>query len=153
MATRCQIGFYRKEPKTDKDLDNHEALLYQHYDGYPENVIRKIMPVLKDFDEHTGLSDIEYASAWLIARLKTDYLSMGISKNFHFDIQYYYAVYKEGVKVYEASWDDEGPDTKPNIKFILIARHLFSDQSDECEHEWHCMKCGATMDSDGGIIR
>ena len=100
MSTRCQIGFY--EPK-EKDLNNFEALIYRHCDGYPDRVLPDIMPILKDFQDNRGLTDIEYASAWLVAKLKTDYLNIGICKGFHGDIEYFYAIYPDEVKVYDIS--------------------------------------------------
>lgn len=47
MSTRCQIGFYEAE---EKDLDNFEALIYRHSDGYPDTehgVLAAIVPFLQ----------------------------------------------------------------------------------------------------------
>jgi len=107
MSTRCQIGFYEKE---ETDLNNFQALIYRHCDGYPDTmhgVIAGIKPILEDFDKNRGLFDIEYASAWLVAKLKVDYLDIGISKDFHGDIEYFYAVYQDRIEVYETPWDSD----------------------------------------------
>lgn len=147
MSTRCQIGFYNGEPKDDKSLDNHQALIYRHWDGYPEAVLQDIMPELIEFNENRGLCDIEYASAWLVAKLKKDYLNIGISKDFHWDIEFYYAVFEAGVKVYSAwtEYDRINPITqKENINFKLIETILFCDYKEKaCSHEWKCSKCNS----------
>ena len=97
MSTRCQIGFYEPE---SKDLNDFEALIYRHCDGYPEGVLPVIVPILKDFDIKRGLGDVEYSSAWLVAKLKDGYINIGICKDFHGDIAYFYAVYPDRVEVY-----------------------------------------------------
>jgi hypothetical protein len=38
MSTRCQIGFYPEKPTKDT-LQNPDALIYKHSDGYPEGVV------------------------------------------------------------------------------------------------------------------
>ena len=97
MATRSQIGFYEKGDK----LSEPTALIYRHWDGYPESVLPEIIPVLQDFDQCRGLYDAEFASAWLVAELK-DYLgNIGISKTLHGDIEYYYAVYPGRIEIYK----------------------------------------------------
>ena len=109
MSTRCQIGFYEPEVK---DLNQWEALIYRHSDGYPDTqhgVIATVVPILKQFDKDRGLDDIEYASAWLVAKLKTDYLNIGISKGFHGDIEYFYAVYPDRMEVYDTQTMDSDP--------------------------------------------
>ena len=108
MATRAQIGFYEKEPKTNKEIEkNHEALIYRHWDGNPESVLEDITPILKDFDKKRGLDDIEYASAWLVAKLKDDYTDIGISKNLHGDIEYLYVIFNNKMNVYSVKTDWE----------------------------------------------
>jgi hypothetical protein len=105
MSTRCQIGFYESKPEK---LDQWEALIYRHSDGYPDSehgVLATVLPILHDFDKNRGLDDAEYAAAWLVARLKTDYLNIGISKEFHGDIEFYYVVYPSQVDVYKVGYD------------------------------------------------
>ena len=109
MSTRCQIGFYEPEAK---DLNDFEALIYRHCDGYPDTehgVLAAIVPILQDFNDNRGLDDLEYASAWLVSKLKTDYLNIGICKAFHGDIEFFYAVYPDRMEVY----DTNGMDTNP----------------------------------------
>lgn len=107
MATRSQVGFYNTEPKTDEELEkNWRVLVYRHWDGYPDGVLPELLPIVRDFHKNRGLSDAEYAGAWLVAKWKDDYLNIGISKGFHSDIEYFYAVSPTSVKVYEANmWD------------------------------------------------
>lgn len=114
MSTRCQIGFY--EPETE-DLNKWEALIYRHSDGYPDTehgVVATIKPILDDFNTNRGLDDLEYASAWLVAKLKGGYLNIGICKDFHGDIEYYYAVYPDKLEVYQVKWDAEYNHLDPN---------------------------------------
>lgn len=101
MSTRCQIGFYEQEEGVA--LKDFEALIYRHMDGYPESVLPMIVPILKDFKKNRGLGDVEYASAWLVAKLKDDYLNIGICKAFHADIEYFYAVYPDKLVVYDVT--------------------------------------------------
>lgn len=113
MSTRCMIGFYEPEAVS---LVDFVALIYRHCDGYPGKlnekgeeveygVLSDIMPILKDFNENRGLGDVEYASAWLVAKLKKDYLNIGICRAFHGDIEYFYAVYPDKVVIYETPFD------------------------------------------------
>lgn len=104
MSTRCQIGFYEPE---SKNLEDFETLIYRHCDGYPEGVLPVIVPILKDFDIKRGLNDVEYSSAWLVAKLKDGYINIGICKDFHGDIEYFYAVYPDRVDVYETPFDSD----------------------------------------------
>jgi len=107
MGTRCQLGFY--EPG-EKDFNKYQALIYQHYDGYPEGIYPEIMPILDDFNKGRGMSDLEYASAWLVAKIKTDFLNVGICNSFHQDIEFFYAIYPDRVECYEIDcqkrWDN-----------------------------------------------
>jgi hypothetical protein len=97
MSTRCQIGMYEYD---NNKLSEWDALIYKHSDGYPEGIIPLIIPILADFEKNRGLDDIEYASSWLVYGLKKEqvengsnpYLQIGICKDFHDDIAYYYAV-------------------------------------------------------------
>ena len=114
MSTRCQIGFYESG---EEDLSKFEALIYRHCDGYPGKlneykggkveygVLSDIMPILRDFNKNRGLGDVEYASAWLVAKLKGEYTNIGICRVFHADIEYFYAVYPDKVDVYETPFD------------------------------------------------
>lgn len=108
MSTRSQIGFY--EP--NKPLNKPTALIYRHMDGYPEGVLPDIMPILKDFDRNRGLGDVEYSSAWMVAKLKTDYLNVGICRSLHGDIEWFYAVYPDHVDIYDIPFSRNGPSFK-----------------------------------------
>ena len=110
-GTRCQIGFYSFPSTTNMHnlLDKWEVLLYRHCDGYPEGILPDILPILADFHKNRGLSDWEYASAWLCSKLKTDYLGIGICNQFHGDIEYYYAIFPNGIiQVYDVrnGWEE-----------------------------------------------
>jgi len=120
MSTRCQIGFYEDG---EKNLQNFEALIYRHCDGYPDSehgVIATVVPILKGFDKERGLDDIEYASAWLVKELKTDVLNIGICKFFHVDIEYFYAVYPDRLDVYETTfgWNSNDDGCKETSKWL-----------------------------------
>lgn len=133
MSTRCQIGFYEA---SEKDLNNFQALIYRHSDGYPgtpdgkENgVLADIVPFLKWFDTKRGLDDTEYVSARLLQYLcdkhdewarecaktheytvenpgLTGFLGYGICKSMHGDINYYYAVYPDQLEVWKPTHGD-----------------------------------------------
>ena len=117
MSTRCQIAFYTGH---DKDLPQFDALIYRHWDGYPSGVLPDLLPVLRDFHQHRGLGDVEYASAWLVSRWKNYYLNIGISKWFHGDIEWLYAVYPDGkVDVYKVEgYGDERQFTLADRKKV-----------------------------------
>lgn len=125
MSTRSQIGFYESKPK---DLNNFNALIYRHSDGYPEGVLPNIIPFLKWWKSGRGLTDTEYVSARLLQWLCNEYdrhgaefdkeagrtvttneytgtLGHGICKNFHGDIEYFYAIYPYSVDVYDTPFD------------------------------------------------
>ncbi len=126
MSTRCQIGFYTEKP-TKKTIKEPEALIYRHSDGYPDTengVLECILPFLKWWKTARGISDTEYISARLLQYMANKYdqqtieiekefkteksevnltgtLGHGISKHFHYDIEYYYAIYPDMLEVYD----------------------------------------------------
>jgi hypothetical protein len=122
MATRCQIVFQDEERPTKKTkLSEPHCIIYRHWDGYPDGVLPDIMPILEDFDKDRGLGDIEYASAWLVAKLKVDLLNIGISKNYHLDIEYIYEIFTGGeIRVWSVNmgdwWGRKTDDTKNEVK-------------------------------------
>lgn len=122
MSTRCQIGIYYMNSK----LKNPEVLLYKHSDGYPEETIPLLKRYVKRFLKRRHW-DVEYLGARLIQSLTNEYdrsgkksakqlgypyynrmLGFGISKELHYDINYYYALYIDRIDVYEANgnWND-----------------------------------------------
>lgn len=111
MSTRSQIGFYKER---NSKLKSWEALIYRHSDGYPEGVLPDIIPFLRWWKGSRGISDLEYCSARLLQYLCNQYdgtdivnkdytgtLGHGICNQFHGDIEYFYFVYPNGVKVYD----------------------------------------------------
>lgn len=142
MSTRSQIGFYDKEP-TQKTLKKFEALIYRHSDGHPSAVLPEIILFLKWWGSERGISDTEYCSARLLQWLCNQYddysikflkklnppqhlsndlsagytgtLGYGICKNFHGDIEYYYAIYPSKMQVYSVGFD------KPSEGWKLLA--------------------------------
>lgn len=77
MSTRCQIGFYSKK---EQKIDDFEALIYRHSDGYPGKpdgteygVLEDIMPFLNWFAGARGISGVEYVSARLLQYLCNQY--------------------------------------------------------------------------------
>ena len=103
MSTRAMIGFYEKKEFVLKDV---QIVIYRHFDGYPEGVLKDIVPILKDFDKNRGLDSVEYSAAWLVAKLKDNYLNIGICYNpdNHSDVEYYYAVTPYEVVVYRVCY-------------------------------------------------
>lgn len=120
MSTRSQIGFYRAG---EKDFNKFEALLYRHSDGYPSRVLPDILPFLIWRRKTIGI-DIEYCSARLLQylcniydkerkvfakkmgykyefRAFTGIYNYGISKDFRFDIEYFYKIYPDFIEVYD----------------------------------------------------
>jgi hypothetical protein len=121
MSTRSQIGFYKNK---EQSFDEPDVLIYKHSDGYPEGVIPLLKEFCKMFKERRGLDDTEYAGAWYVYELinehvnhmkefkkETNYtnipddgmdcLSHGIVKGFQWDIDFYYRVHPNEIKVYE----------------------------------------------------
>jgi len=138
MSTRCQVGFYKKNCKVNL-LKDYEALLYHHCDGYPENMIPDMAPLLINFNIHRGINDLEYAAACLITYWKIgyssksyvkkqgyrgkapffNYLSVGICSSFHGDIDYFYAIYDDGIiEVYRIKLEGDFDIKKKS--FILM---------------------------------
>ncbi len=121
MSTRAQIGFYRQE---ETNLNNWEVLLYQHSDGYPDGVLPDVIPFLRWWSRARGISDIEYCSARLLQYLcnkideennkkspkgRMGTVGYGICKDFHGDIEYYYAIFPDRLEAYQI------PITAPEI--------------------------------------
>jgi hypothetical protein len=119
MATRSQVGFYKSG---ETQLDNWDALIYRHWDGYPEAVLPELMPILNDFNKSRGLDDTEYASAWLVAQWKKDMLNIGISKWFHGDLDFFYAVYPDKVDVYAVTGLDADFSKKQGLKLVKTVK-------------------------------
>lgn len=116
MSTRSQIAFYGDK---EQELKSWDALIYKHSDGYPEGVLPLLEKFCRAFDKQRGLSDAEYASAWYLiwlgkereenlARYRKDstampgfdFIGLGISKDLHGDIEYFYAVYPDRIEVH-----------------------------------------------------
>jgi hypothetical protein len=143
MSTRCQIGFYESKAQP---INQWEALLYRHSDGYPgeankpnSGVIPDILPLLKDFAKTRGLSDVESASAQILYHLiaetqrhraefragtklpeyKNDYTGHGICKDFHGDIEFFYRIYPNALEVYEVPFHAQ--DGPPELWKLLQA--------------------------------
>jgi len=103
MSTRSQIGFYEKG---EEDLTKWEALLYRHCDGYPSGMLPELQPFLAAFAEERGLDDTEYAAARCMGHfcaIHKGATGYGICKNFHGDIEYFYAVYPDRLDVYSVT--------------------------------------------------
>lgn len=147
MSTRCQIGFYEKEPlncHTDCWLDKYLALIYRHSDGYPEGVLLDLIPFLQWFDLNRGLGDTEYVSARTLQYLCNQYdersypyyksdagysnaytgiLGHGICNSFHGDIEYYYAVTPKALYVYSCNMDERPEHWKLLSRIDLSLKH------------------------------
>jgi len=148
MSTRCHIAFYENE--TDP-LENWEVLLYRHSDGYPDTehgVVADIVPFLEDFHANRGLGDTEYAGACLMAWFKLgywnrladypenkaskifDFVGHGICKDLHGDIEFFYAVSPQSLRVFAVPFephDYEIGERAQFRRFKEIPKH---------RHEW-----------------
>jgi hypothetical protein len=133
MSTRCQIGFYEEENtdllKPDILLYRHSDGYPGTVNGKKYGVLTDLVPFLKLFHKRRSLIDIEYAAAWTLHHLISihvenakdyykdhpnyqkhqehkdgiDCLENGICKEFHRDIEYYYAVQGAKLTVYEVN--------------------------------------------------
>ena len=149
MSTRCQIAVFEGSIK-DK-LENQDflakdwrVLLYRHSDGYPEGVLPDILPFIKEFDRVRG-HDTEYLGACLCAYLKywhcgeaqkqyphhnlkingfeISVLSAGISKAIHWDIEFFYAIDKDNLYIFDVTLTKE--DT---MLFKLLSSHKITEE-------------------------
>lgn len=162
MSTRCQIGFYEEE---EKDLSKFEALLYRHSDGYPDTeygVVAAVLPFLKWWANGRGVHDFEYCAARLLQYLCNEYdgrtasyrneansvfapetpeeftgtLGHGISKHFHGDIEYLYAIRPSRVEVYEVGdmWNAES-DSEINkcasLQKVVMIADISNDRNEK----------------------
>lgn len=139
MSTRAHIGFFEKEP-TEAERTKPEVLIYKHSDGYPEGTLPQLVEFCVSFNRERGLRDTEYATArcvqfmtnydddgmreWYaetptMGTYKQSYLGYGVGTGFHGDIEYYYVVTPEEIKVYEVSYDYEAEDREKRITPIL----------------------------------
>ena len=146
MSTRCQIGFYSERP-TKENLNNWESLIYRHSDGYPEGVIPDIQPFLEWWSQHRGLANVEYASARLLQWMCNQYdeagdywdkqanrpitpreftgeLGHGICNQFHWDIEFYYVIYPNGIDVYKATFVEDNDPIFTLIQEIKIGQEV-----------------------------
>lgn len=118
MSTRCQIGVYSDE---SPDLKKPTALLYKHYDGYPEGTLPLIEEATNEFLAKRGFYDDEYLAARIMEKLlATDpggCTGFGICNQFHGDIEFFYAITPSGISVNEVSGEN---------KFHEISKHLFT---------------------------
>jgi hypothetical protein len=141
MSTRCQIGFYEQDNdnllKPAALLYRHSDGYPGTVSGSKYGVLPDLIPFLKAFHKRRGLDDTEYAAAWtmhhlidhhvkLIKELRAnaesnkdyfpedgkDFLGHGICKDFHGDIEYYYAVQGTTVNVFEVHWPVEDKEPK-----------------------------------------
>lgn len=101
MSTRCQIGFYDNPASS---LDDPAALIYRHSDGYPQGehgVLATLVPLVQTYFIRRGFYDAEYMAAFVLSAWNKDsVIDYGITQNLHEDIEYYYAVSSNKVKVY-----------------------------------------------------
>lgn len=110
MSTRSQIGFYDTD---EQPLEKPSTIVYRHCDGYPDTehgVVATVLPIIKEFIEGRGFWDIEYLPAWVVAKLKEDFLNIGIcgrDHDLHGDIEYYYAVRPASFTVYSAGYSSD----------------------------------------------
>lgn len=103
MSTRSQIAFYESP---EAKLEEPEALLYRHSDGYPSGVLPDIMPFLEWWAQGRGISDIEYCSARLLQWLTNQY--------------------DKGSMDFNRDWIKKGLDTSGRLKQELAEAEKFT---------------------------
>lgn len=121
MSTRCQIGVYENDEKKFREF---EALIYKHSDGYPSATLPLLIEFVERFLKGRGY-DTEYLSARLVQHLtnesdrdREDYAKQkgydcsaftftgyGICKDFHGDIEFFYAIYPDRIETFEVPFD------------------------------------------------
>ena len=158
MSTRSQIGFYdnakTKVSEPDLLIYRHSDGYPGTADGKEYGVLADIIPFLKSFRQYRG-NDTEYCGAQLLHHLMKgydestermrkqypksfgsdsapSYTGHGICahRNFHGDIEYYYAVYPDEVRVFEVTGDS--PDGWKKIKTVRIASKERAEQFSQC---------------------
>ena len=111
MSTRCQIGFFQNKLGSPQ-----VALIYQHYDGVPENMIPKLTKIYKWFISHRGYYDPSCLAARTLQSLmnesdddiperfkkeeENEMIVSGfrIDNELHGDLSYFYQVYEGFIK-------------------------------------------------------
>lgn len=160
MSTRCQIGFYEQGNdnllKPDALLYRHCDGYPGKVNGSKIGVLPDIVPFLKAFHKRRGLDDVEYAAAWTMHHLierhvgvmqevrekspsnkdyfpedGKDFLGHGICKDFHPDIEFYYAVQGTALKVYQVHWPVQ--DHEPQEKHFKLLRTVQLSQKKRCQ--------------------
>lgn len=108
MATRSHLAFYETPAQP---LDQPNALIYRHWDGYPEAVL-PLVSYLAEFEQRRGMRDVEYLAARTLGHFLNlsdpdGVLGYGIADSFHGDIECVYAIYggTRQVVVYEVRHD------------------------------------------------
>lgn len=159
MSTRCQIGFYEQGNdnllKPDALLYRHCDGYPGTVSGSKYGVLTDLVPFLKLFHKRRGLDDTEYAAAWtshhlidlhvkgrMQLREKTDSgkeyypqdgkdcVGHGVCKDFHGDIEFYYAVQGPTLKVFEVNWPVE--DDEPDEKHFRLLKVIRLDRKSPC---------------------
>ena len=134
------IGIYEN---AEQDIAKPSALLYKHWDSYPDENVPLLTEICTIFQERRGMNDTEYLAAWVMwwmvnksveARKETykelkqkgstiaeqyeedgiDCLGYGVSQEFHADIEWYYRINPGEILVYKVN----GWDVKPK-EFVL----------------------------------
>ncbi len=142
MSTRAHIAFFDAEPGAEQ-VTKPDVLIYKHSDGYPEGTLPQLTEFCKLFNEHRGLHNNEYATARCVQFMtnhddkemaewyketkipNTDtfsFLGYGVGTGFHGDIEFYYVVTPEEIKVFEVNYnyDEEDEEKRYQPKLALV---------------------------------
>jgi hypothetical protein len=140
MSTRAHIAFFDAEPEAEQ-VTKPTVLIYKHSDGYPEGTLPQLTEFSKLFNEHRGLRDNEYATARCVQFMTNfddeamkewrkemkmekefSFLGYGVGTVFHGDIEFYYVVTPEEIKVYEVNYnfDEEDEEKRYLPKLTLV---------------------------------
>lgn len=131
MSTRAHIAFFDAEPEVEQ-VTKPSVLIYKHSDGYPEGTLPQLTEFCVAFNEGRGLRDNEYATARCVQFMtnfddaemkkwyeetntkndnKFSFLGYGVGTGFHGDIEFYYVVTPEAIKVYEVNYNYNETDS------------------------------------------
>lgn len=105
MATRCVFAFYA-QPDAQKFMDDRVvAMVYKHWDGYPESIIPLLQDFFAELDTHVQdrrYNDPSYLAAKLVVYLadrtrdsndhKLEFLDVGVVMEAPSDVEYRYEI-------------------------------------------------------------
>lgn len=100
----CQIGIYQR---SDASLDDWNALIHLQNDPPPRDLLRQLVPFLREFQAFRGMEDAESLGAWLTWHLidssavpDGDWPRVALTRQIETNIDYFCRVSPGVVEVY-----------------------------------------------------